>query len=179
MNLLWFFHSSPSLKMSLKCSNVCSQIILEKPTLVCFRASWICRQNYQDVLKLVVLRILGVIQIFCLKRRLGWTNLLRPHNRRGQLQDRGQGKDQPVQNNNLILFSEGNTSLPYLCMNHCAALVRRPGTWGTWRREPRRGSLDDEFLKVLNWGVKKKYLGGPGGNPAGRWHQQSWKKLLS
>ena len=54
MNLRWFFHSSPSLKMSLNCSQVSSKISFEVLTLVCFQAFWIYRQNCQDVLKLVI-----------------------------------------------------------------------------------------------------------------------------
>ena len=53
MNRRWFFHSSPSLKISLNCSQVLSNISFEVLTLVCFQAFWIYKQNCQDVLKLV------------------------------------------------------------------------------------------------------------------------------
>ena len=156
MNLLWFFHSSPSLKMSLNCSSMCSQIILEKPTLVCFRASWICRQNYQDVLKLVVLRMLGVNQMLCLRRRLGWTDLLHLHNRRGQLQDRGQGKDQPVQNHNLILFFRGKYQLAVSLYEPLCRVGEEAGHVGNMEEGTQEGKSRWWILKSAQFGCQEE-----------------------
>ena len=68
MNLRWFFHSSPSLKMSLGFKYVILDV-LEILTLVCLQASWIYKQNCQDVLKLV-------IRVWRVDKNPAWDNVL-------------------------------------------------------------------------------------------------------